>query len=91
MLYVLYIKDLGSQLTQFRLKLEEYNYAAGALSIIIHTLYIETTTNYHDVQEYLGFHIITNPKTKEKVTNEQINTIIELFPGISDRNVRKWS
>ncbi len=82
LLYVFNIKDPGSRLTRFRLKLEEYNfeviYKAGkkninadALSRIVNTVNTINTnliTDYTEFQSYLQTHIILNSKIKEKNT-----------------------
>lgn len=80
MQYVFNIKDPGSRLTRFRLKLEEYNYElvykagkintnADSLSRIISTVNKNTITNYANFQEHLQSHIIINSNVKEKSTN----------------------
>ena len=78
--YVFNIKDPGSRLTRFRLKLEEYNYEiiykagkintnADALSRPIITINADIITNYDDFQDYLKTHIVINSNIIEKNTN----------------------
>lgn len=79
LLYVFNIKDPGSRLTRFRLKLEEYNYEviykagkkntnADALSRTINIVNRNLITDYTEFQSYLKNHIVLNSKIKEKNT-----------------------
>lgn len=102
LLYVFNIKDPGSRLTRFRLKLEEYDYEviykagkintnADALSRMIYP--INTTnliTNYQDVQNYLQTNVVVNPKIKEKSTvsfqDNDKNPLALFIPKNFDKN-----
>jgi hypothetical protein len=102
LLYIFNIKDPGSRLTRFRIKLEEYDYEiiykagkintnADALSRIVSTTNVNSIiTNYDNFKTHLESHIIINSKVKEKNTNlfetPQLIPIVLFLPKLFNKN-----